>query len=95
MLSCVLEPKLMAAPQYCRQPSLSHWRCEAHACRQPTVDPGRNLPVSFARKFVASVTLKLEMETSPGPPIVMSSTQMRSQMEAATEKKRHAPVLQR
>eukprot|EP00969_Alexandrium_andersonii_P033276 1452785-Alexandrium_andersonii.AAC.1 len=60
-----------------------------------TVSPGRSLPVSFARKFVASVILKLAMETSSGPPLMMSSTQMRSQMKAATEKKRHASVLQR
>eukprot|EP00969_Alexandrium_andersonii_P106749 4709056-Alexandrium_andersonii.AAC.1 len=35
------------------------------------------------------------METSSRPPIMMSSTQMRSQMKAVTEKKRHASVLQR
>eukprot|EP00969_Alexandrium_andersonii_P059909 2638852-Alexandrium_andersonii.AAC.1 len=35
------------------------------------------------------------METSSGPPVMMSSTQMRSQMKAAAEKKRHASFLQR
>eukprot|EP00969_Alexandrium_andersonii_P230031 10159421-Alexandrium_andersonii.AAC.1 len=60
-----------------------------------TVAPGRSLPVPLARKCVAGVILKLTMETPSGPPIMMSSTQMRSQMEAGTEKKRHATVLQR
>ena len=44
---------------------------------------------------MANVILMLVMVTSPGPPIMMSSTQMRSQMKADTEKKRHASVLQR
>eukprot|EP00969_Alexandrium_andersonii_P028724 1254764-Alexandrium_andersonii.AAC.1 len=60
-----------------------------------TADPGRSLPVSFARKFMASVILKLKMETSSGPPTMMSPAQMRSQTKADTEKKRHASVLQR
>eukprot|EP00969_Alexandrium_andersonii_P285295 12611871-Alexandrium_andersonii.AAC.1 len=60
-----------------------------------TVAPGRSLPAPLARKCVASVILKMTMETSSGPPIMMSSTQMRSHMKAVTEKKRHAPVLQR
>eukprot|EP00969_Alexandrium_andersonii_P130893 5788132-Alexandrium_andersonii.AAC.1 len=60
-----------------------------------TVSPGRSVPVSFAREFVASIILKLAMETSSGPQIMRSPTQMRSQMKAVTEKKRHASVLQR
>eukprot|EP00969_Alexandrium_andersonii_P157480 6960606-Alexandrium_andersonii.AAC.1 len=35
------------------------------------------------------------METSSRPQIMMSPTQMRSQIKAVTEKKRHASVLQR
>eukprot|EP00969_Alexandrium_andersonii_P324181 14323774-Alexandrium_andersonii.AAC.1 len=60
-----------------------------------TVSPGRSLPMSLARKRVASVILKLVMATSSGPPIMMSPTQMRSQTKAVAEKKRHASVLQR
>eukprot|EP00969_Alexandrium_andersonii_P312898 13825661-Alexandrium_andersonii.AAC.1 len=47
--------------------------------------------MSFARKYVASVILKV-MATSSGPPIMMSPTQMRSQTKAVAEKKRHGPI---
>eukprot|EP00969_Alexandrium_andersonii_P131872 5831443-Alexandrium_andersonii.AAC.1 len=60
-----------------------------------TVSPGRSLPMSFARKYVASAILILAIATSSGPPIMMSSTQMRSQMKAVPEKRRRASVLQR
>eukprot|EP00969_Alexandrium_andersonii_P253107 11186568-Alexandrium_andersonii.AAC.1 len=54
-----------------------------------TVCPGRSLPVSSARKYAASVILKLVMATPSGPPITTSPAQLRSQTKAVAEKKRH------